>query len=214
MTEIGNSGRPPGLGAHLRRNFLTGILTLIPIVLTFWVFRFLFDFFDGLLAPLADRAFGRHIPGLGLLFSLLLVLAVGAIASNVVGKKILAYVTKILENTPLVKSVYSAAKQMVSAVSPSGRGLTKVVLIEYPRKGIYSIGFVTSREPWKGPGAGTSARVTGLIPAALNPTSGMVVVVPEEELIEAGLTVEEGVKLIVSGGFVAPETLKAGENRE
>lgn len=202
------------IGAHLKRNFLTGILTLIPLVLTFWVFRFLFDFFDGLLAPVADRTFGRHIPGLGLFFSLLLVLAVGAVASNVAGKKILAYVTKILENTPLVKSVYSAARQMVSAVSPTGRGLTKVVLVEYPRKGIYSIGFVTSRDAWVGPGAGATARVTVLIPAALNPTSGMVVLVPEEELIEAGLTVEEGVKLIVSGGFVAPEAPRAGANRQ
>ena len=203
-----------GLGSRLKRDFVAGILTLIPIVLTFWVFRFLFDFFDGLLAPIADRAFGRHVPGLGLLFSLLLVLGAGAISSNVAGKKILAYVTKILENTPLVKSVYSAARQMVSAVSPSGRGLTRVVLVEYPRKGIYSIGFVTSREPWSGPGEGDLARVTVLIPAALNPTSGMVVVVPEAELIEAGFTVEEGVKLIVSGGFVAPETRKAGANRE
>ena len=214
MTESGSSAQSPGVWAHLRRSFLTGILTLIPLVLTFWVFRFLFDFFDGLLAPVADQALGRHIPGLGLVFSLLLVLAVGAVATNVAGKKILAYVTKILENTPLVKSVYSAAKQLVSAVSPSGRGLTRVVLIEYPRKGIYSIGFVTSREPWSGPGGGNGARVTVLIPAALNPTSGMVVVVPEAELIEAGLTVEEGVKLIVSGGFVAPENPKAGANRE
>jgi uncharacterized membrane protein len=203
-----------GIGSRLKRDFVAGILTLIPIVLTFWVFRFLFDFFDGLLAPVADQAFGRHVPGLGLLFSLLLVLGAGAVSSNVVGKKILAYVTKILENTPLVKSVYSAARQMVSAVSPSGRGLTRVVLVEYPRKGIYSIGFVTSREPWRGPGGGDLSRVTVLIPAALNPTSGMVVVVPEAELIEAGFTVEEGVKLIVSGGFVAPETRKAGANRE
>jgi uncharacterized membrane protein len=203
-----------GIGSRLKRDFVAGILTLIPIVLTFWVFRFLFAFVDGLLSPVADQAFGRHVPGLGLLFSLLLVLGAGAVSSNVAGKKILAYVTKILENTPLVKSVYSAARQMVSAVSPSGRGLTRVVLVEYPRKGIYSIGFVTSREPWSGPGGGDLARVTVLIPAALNPTSGMVVIVPEAELIEAGFTVEEGVKLIVSGGFVAPETRKAGANRE
>ncbi len=191
--------------AGLRRSFLAGILTLVPLIVTFWVFRFLFNFFDGLLAPLADRTFERHVPGLGLVFSLLLVLSVGAIASNMVGKKILAYVSKILENTPLVKTVYSAAKQMVSALSPAGGGLKRVVLIEYPRKGIYSIGFLTSRAGWHIPAGQGRKWVSVLIPAALNPTSGMVVVVPEEELLDPGFSVEEGVKLVVSGGFVAPE---------
>ena len=191
--------------AALRRSFVTGILTLVPLIVTFWVFRFLFGFFDGLLAPWADSAFGRHIPGLGLAFSLLLVLSVGAIASNMIGKKILAYVSKILENTPLVKSVYSAAKQMVSALSPAGGGLKKVVLVEYPRKGIYSIGFLTSRAGWRIPSGEGHNWVSVLIPAALNPTSGMVVVVPEEDLLDPGFSVEEGVKLVVSGGFVAPE---------
>ena len=190
----------------LKRSFVAGVLTLVPLIVTFWVFRFLFNFFDGLLAPVADEALGRHVPGLGLAFSLLLVLAVGAIASNMAGKKILAYVSKILENTPLVKTVYSAAKQMVSALSPAGGGVKRVVLVEYPRKGVYSIGFLTSRAGWQiaaGPGR---KWVSVLIPAALNPTSGMVVVVPEEELLDPGFSVEEGVKLVVSGGFVAPES--------
>ena len=196
----------------LKRWFLAGILTLIPILLTYGVFRFLFLFFDGLLAPLADRALGRHLPGLGLLFSLVLVLAVGAIASNVAGKKILAYVTKILENTPLVKTVYSASRQMVSALSPTGRGLTRAVLVEYPRKGVYSVGFVTSRDLAGGPQDARLAAV--LIPAALNPTSGMVVLVPEGDLIDAGFSVEDGIKLIVSGGFAAPDARKTGASRE
>ncbi len=191
--------------AGLRRSFLAGILTLVPLIVTYWVFRFLFNFFDGLLAPLADRTFERHVPGLGLVFSLLLVLSVGAIASNMVGKKILAYVSKILENTPLVKTVYSAAKQMVSALSPAGGGLKRVVLVEYPRKGVYSIGFLTSRAGWQFPSSEGRKWVSVLIPAALNPTSGMVVVVPEEDLLDPGFSVEEGVKLVVSGGFVAPE---------
>ena len=189
----------------LKRSFLAGLLTLVPLIVTFWVFRFLFNFFDGLLAPVADRTFQRHVPGLGLAFSLLLLLAVGAIASNMVGKKILAYLSKILENTPLVKTVYSAAKQMVSALSPAGGGLKKVVLIEYPRKGLYSIGFLTSRAGWNVPAGGERKWVSVLIPAALNPTSGMVVVVPEEDLLDPGFSVEEGVKLVVSGGFVTPD---------
>ncbi|MGH9443016.1 MAG: DUF502 domain-containing protein [Thermoanaerobaculia bacterium] len=192
--------------AAVRRSFVAGILTLVPLIVTFWVFRFLFNFFDGLLAPFDDRAFGRHVPGLGLALSLLLVLSVGAIASNMVGKKILAYVSKILENTPLVKTVYSAAKQMVSALSPAGGGLKRVVLIEYPRKGIYSIGFLTSRAGWQVPAGRDRKWVSVLVPAALNPTSGMVVVVPEEELLDPGFSVEEGIKLVVSGGFVAPES--------
>jgi len=196
--------------SSLRRNFVAGILTLIPIAATYLIFRWLFETFDGLLAPVADRAFGRHLPGIGLVFSLLLVIVVGALSSNVFGKKILAYLSKILENIPLVKSVYSAARQMVLALAPSGRGLTRVVLVEYPRRGLYSIGFVTSRTA-REKGEGTGGRwVTVLIPAALNPTSGMLIVVPEDELVDPGFSVEEGVKLVVSGGFVAPDRIVAG----
>ena len=200
--------------SRLKRDFLGGILTLIPIVVTYWVIKLLFNFFDGLLGPYADSAFGRHIPGLGLFGAFLLILAVGAVASNMAGKKILAYLSKILENTPLVKTVYTASRQMVSALSPAGGGLRKVVLIEYPRKGIYSIGFVTSRGEWRDPAGGGRKMVSVLIPAALNPTSGFVVVAPEEELLDAGFSVEDGVKLIVSGGFAAPESATAGANRE
>jgi len=197
----------------LRRNFVTGILTLIPLAVTYAIFRFLFNFFDGLLGPAADRAIGRHVPGLGLFFSLLAILAVGAVASNVAGKKILAYLSKILENTPLVKSVYSASRQMVAALSPAGGGLNRVVLIEFPRKGVYAIGFLTSRVAWRGPGNDRNW-VSVLVPAALNPTSGVVVIVPEEDLLDPGFSVEEGVKLVVSGGFVSPEKKSAGANRE
>jgi uncharacterized membrane protein len=196
----------------LRRSFVTGILTLLPLALTYWFFRFLFNFFDGLLGPAADRALGRHLPGVGLVVSILLILAVGAVASNVAGKKILAYVSKILENTPLVKSVYTASRQMVTALSPGGGGLKRVVLIEYPRKGVYAVGFLTSR--LESPAGSDRKWVSVLVPAALNPTSGAVVVVPEEELLDPGFSVEEGVKLIVSGGFVSPEKKSAGANVE
>jgi len=197
----------------LRRNLVTGILTLLPLAVTYWVFRFLFNFFDGLLGPAADRALGRHMPGVGLVFSLLLVLAVGAVASNVAGKKILAYLSKILENTPLVKSVYTASRQMVTALSPGGGGLKRVVLIEYPRRGAHSVGFLTSRVGWKLAGSDRNW-VAVLVPAALNPTSGFVVIVPEDELLDPGFSVEEGVKLVVSGGFVPPEKKNAGAKGE
>jgi len=197
----------------LKRNFVTGILTLLPLAVTWWVFRFLFNFFDGLLGPAADRALGRHVAGVGLVFSFLAILAVGAVASNVAGKKILAYLSKILENTPLVKSVYTASRQMVAALSPAGGGLNRVVLIEYPRKGAYAIGFLTSRAPWRVPGSDRNWAAV-LVPAALNPTSGVVIIVPEEELLDPGISIEEGVKLVVSGGFVPPEKKNAGANRE
>ena len=198
----------------LRRSFAAGILTLLPLALTYWFFRILFNFFDGLLGPAADRALGRHLPGVGLVVSILLILAVGAVASNVAGKKILAYVSKILENTPLVKSVYTASRKMVTALSPTGGGLKRVVLIEDPRRGTYAIGFLTSRLDSMFPGGSDRKWVAVLVPAALNPTSGMVVVVPEEELVDPGFSVEEGVKLIVSGGFVSPEKKDAGAKRE
>src|SRR5574340_778216 len=116
----------------LRRYFVTGVLTLIPFAVTYWIFRFLFEIFDGLLGPVVARVLHRHVPGAGIAFSLVLVVVCGALVSNMAGKKALAYVAGFLENIPLVKTVYSAARQMVSALSPAGRGLTRVVLVEYP----------------------------------------------------------------------------------
>jgi uncharacterized membrane protein len=189
----------------LKRDFAAGVLTLLPIVVTVWLFRVLFNLFDGLASPYLDRAVGRHIPGLGIAFSLLLVLSVGAVSSNVAGKKLFAIVEKILENIPLVKSIYASAKQLVGAIAgPGRRSLTRVVFVEYPRRGIYSLGFVTSHAPWKRQAGLPENAVSVLIPAALNPTSGVMVIVPADELIDPGFSVEEGIKLTVSGGFVAP----------
>jgi len=133
-----------------------------------------------------------------------LVWLVGLLSTNFVGKKFLEVFDRVLENLPLVKSVYSASKQLVDAVSPKGRrSFRRVVLVEFPKKGTFALGFVTGG----GVGALGQGTASVYVPTAINPTSGFVVFVREDEVVDAGLTVEEGLKLVVSGGVVGTRPL-------
>jgi len=189
---------------RLRRHLTAGLLVLVPVVVTAAVVSFLFNLVDGWTRPLARHLFGRELPGVGIVLTAILVYAVGFLSTNFVGKKFLEVFDRLLENLPLVKSVYSASKQLVDAVSPKGRrSFRRVVLVEFPKKGTFALGFVTGG----GLGALGEGMVSVYVPTAINPTSGFVVFVAENELREPGLTVEEGIKLVVSGGVVGPHQL-------
>jgi uncharacterized membrane protein len=189
---------------RLRRHLTAGLLVLVPVIVTAAVVAFLFNLIDGWSRPLTRHLFGRELPGVGIALTVVLVWLVGLLSTNFVGKKFLEVFERLLENLPLVKSVYSASKQLVDAFSPKGRGsFRRVVLVEFPKKGTFALGFVT--------GGGLGALGDGIasvyVPTAINPTSGFVVFVPESEIVDAGLTVEEGIKLVVSGGVVGPRQL-------
>jgi uncharacterized membrane protein len=189
---------------RLRRHLTAGLLVLVPVIVTAAVVAFLFNLIDGWSRPLTRHLFGRELPGVGIALTVVLVYLVGLLSTNFVGKKFLEVFERLLENLPLVKSVYSASKQLVDAFSPKGRGsFRRVVLVEFPKKGTFALGFVT--------GGGLGALGDGIasvyVPTAINPTSGFVVFVPETEIVDAGLTVEEGIKLVVSGGVVGPRQL-------
>ena len=176
----------------------------MPVIVTAAVVAFLFNLIDGWSRPLTRHLFGRELPGVGIALTVVVVWLVGLLSTNFVGKKFLEVFERLLENLPLVKSVYSASKQLVDAFSPKGRGsFRRVVLVEFPKKGTFALGFVT--------GGGLGALGDGIasvyVPTAINPTSGFVVFVPESEIVDAGLTVEEGIKLVVSGGVVGPRQL-------
>jgi uncharacterized membrane protein len=186
---------------RVRRHLTAGLLVLVPVVVTAAVISFLWGLIDGWTRPIARQLFGRDLPGVGIVLTVGVVYVVGLLSTNFVGKKFLEVFDRLLENLPLVKSVYSASKQLVDAVSPKGRrSFRRVVLVEFPKKGTFALGFVTGG----GLGALGQGMASVYVPTAINPTSGFVVFVPESEVLDPGLTVEEGIKLVVSGGVVGP----------
>jgi uncharacterized membrane protein len=155
---------------------------------------------------------GRSLPGVGIIASILLIFASGFLMSNIIGQKLLHYVEKILQNIPVVPKVYFGIKQIIDAFSVNGKHMfSKVVLIEYPRKGIFVIGFLTGECRGEVQEKTAAKVINVFVPTTPNPTSGMLVLIPEEEIIYLDMTVEEGLKLIVSAGMVVPEELPKTE---
>ena len=217
------AAHPPTHSPSWRHRFrtvlLAGLLFVAPVFITLYVLRVLFFFMDGIFAPLIDRALRQlfpdssiHIPGLGILLTLAVVLFLGWLSTNLVGRRLLDSVEAFLLRVPVVKSVYGATKGVLEAVShDQAEAFKRVVLVEYPRLGVFSIGFVTgasSRWPMADPRADEEL-VPVLIPRTPNPLSGYIVLVPPRQVIECAISVEEGVRMVVSGGILPPEALLA-----
>jgi uncharacterized membrane protein len=187
---------------RVRRHLTAGLLVLVPLVITAAVIRFVFNVIDGASQPLTERLVGRAIPGLGLVLTIAVIWLTGLLSSNLIGQKFLELFGRLLENLPLVKTVYTASKQLVEAVSPGGRrAFQRVVLVEFPQKGTFALGFVTGN----GIGSLDASTLSIYVPTALNPTSGFLIFAKESDILDPRLTVEEAIKLVVSGGVVRPQ---------
>ena len=200
----------------LKKYFLTGLLVVVPITMTLLVLRWLFRFINSLLITILPEVlrpevlYGIPVPGISLVATLLLILLVGILAANIFGRSLVTFSEKLVDRIPFVKGVYTLFKQVVDTVLKRDHGaFRKVVLIEYPRQGIWSVAFVTGKS------SGEVQRVTAedvvnvFVPTTPNPTSGFYVLVPEKDLIALKMTVEEAFKLIISGGMVTPPEKKA-----
>lgn len=189
----------------LRKHFVSGLLVTVPLIITYLVLRLLFVSIDGLLNPIVHGLLGYNIPGLGVLVTLLLVLLTGIVAANFIGVRLFHIGDRILARMPLVRIIYTAAKQLVHALlAPTARAFSEVVLIEYPRRGLYAIGFLSHRSRLRLDNADQDM-VLVFIPSTPTPFSGMVVLVPKADIYPLAIGVEEAVKILVSGGVVAPE---------
>ena len=194
----------------MRRYLVAGLLVLVPLVITILVVKLLVDTMDGtlLLLPPAYRPealFGFHIYGLGLVLTFFVVLATGMVVTNLLGRKLVDIWERLLARIPLVRSVYSAVKQVTETVfSSSGDSFRKVLLIEYPRRGIWSIGFLTGVASGEIQHKTEGEVVTVFLPTTPNPTSGFIIIVPRTEAIELEMSVEEALRLIISLGSVWP----------
>ena len=194
-----------------RKYFFTGLLIVLPILITIYLFVTLFLFFDNILgryiAHLTVATLGYRIPGLGLLVFLLLIFLTGFFATNFIGRKFLLYVESLWSKFPVIKKVYPAAKQITKFLfGQNVQGhVQKVVLVEFPRKGTYALGFVTNHSDKTISAKAGRDLLNVLIPHVPSPWSGMLILVPVEEAVFLDITIEEAIKIIVSGGVLNPK---------
>lgn len=198
------------LGTGIRNKFLTGLLVLGPLGLTVLVLRWIFNFFDNILGNILREYVEWYFPGMGIILTVVAVYTIGLLTSNFIGRKSLQLLDKIILRLPIIKVVYSTTKGIFQTFSLQRKSnFKKVVFIQYPRYGLWTLGFVT----------GTSVNETGeefhtvFIPSTPVPTTGFVMFVPKEEVIEANFSVEMGLKLLVSGGMLIPEKIDIRKSR-
>ncbi len=190
----------------IRRVFLRGLAIVIPAFITIWIIQFLFSFIDGIASPFY-RYIGLNIPALGFITAIILIFLVGYYSRNLAVKFTIRVMERVFMNIPLAKSIYAGARELINAFSPEheGRTFKEVCMIEYPRKGVYSIGFVTNEMSFRESESQSRSLTNVYIPLPPNPTTGMLALVPSEDVIPLNVTVEQGMKLILSAGIVSPE---------
>src|SRR6188474_76880 len=192
--------------AWLRRSFLTGLVVTVPLFITVVTLVWTFRFIDGVARPLSMYLLGREIPGLGVLTTGAFILLAGAIATNVIGRRVLQQGEKWLLNVPLFKTVYGPVKQLVAAFSPdSESGFKKVVIVDDVRRGLV-IGFLT-REFTIDRGAGPEAMIAVYVPTN-HLYLGDVMVFPRSQAFFPDVSIEEGIRIFLTGGMALPAALK------
>ena len=186
--------------------FITGFFVTVPAIASAWLLYVFWDFIDTFFSPGYERVFGRRIPGLGFLTAVLFILVMGTIATNVLGRRVLARVERLFVRVPIFRSIYPSIKQLIESFSPEKRQAFKaVVLAEHPREGEFVFGFVTSEVLVETPGR-KREMVTVFVPTN-NLYLGDVIMVPRQDVISTGLTVEEGIRIILSAGTATPARL-------
>ena len=195
---------------HLQKTLLAGVLVTVPVIITLAVLRILFNLVDGILAPwiwLAVRAFWPEapaVPGVGIVATLVVIYLAGLLATNMIGKTILHRVESLFQRLPVVKGIYSAVKQLTDAVAKGdANSFQKVVFIEFPAKGSWTLGFVTGELR----DAQGDVHVTVFVPTTPNPTTGFVYAVREDKVMHTSMTIEDGFKFLMSAGVVQPASL-------
>jgi len=194
---------------RVRRYFIAGLLVIFPLVLSVFIFWKLFSWIEGMMDALLGRLSIIYIPGLGVLLLLLFITFVGMITTNLIGRKLFSIFQKIITKIPLFNKVYKAIQEISYASLGRGKGLFReVVLVEYPREGLFALAFVTDQTREEISKKLNRPCLNVFIPTSPNPTSGMLVIVPRDKVISLSMTVEEAFKLIVSGGAFTPPQLK------
>ena len=202
----------------LRRYLVAGILVWAPLAVTYWLLKFAVGLMDRtlkwipaqyqpgvLLQQLFQTAEPIHIPGLGVILALVVLLLTGVLAANFVGRAFVGGWESLMDRIPVVRSIYSAAKNFAEIVfSDSSQSFKNVLLIEYPRKGLYSLAFQTSTRLGEVQGRTGEEVVCCFVPTTPNPTSGFIIIVPKKDITVLDMEVDEALKMIISLGVVIP----------
>jgi uncharacterized membrane protein len=202
------------MGATLRRYFVAGLLVWIPLVITLWVLKLLVDLMDQslLLLPAAwhtDAMFGFHVPGLGMLLTIAIVLVTGALAANFAGRKLIDWGHSILGRIPIVRSIYGGVKQISDTLfSPEGKAFRRAVLVRYPHQGAWTVALVTGSPEHEVASILGTDQVSVFVPTTPNITAGFFLVVPRSETRELEMSVDDALKYIISMGVAEPARLQ------
>jgi len=195
---------------RLRRYLIAGLLVWMPLYVTFILVKFLGGVMDDSIGLLPDNLrpehwWGAPLPGLGVILTVVLIFVTGVLTANLVGRKVVGGWEALLERIPFVRSIYSASKNFAEIVfSDSDVAFSKVLLVEYPRKGLYTLTFQTATEVGEIQARTGQDVVACFVPTTPNPTSGFIIIVPKKDTIELDMEVEEAVKLVMSLGVVVP----------
>jgi uncharacterized membrane protein len=201
--------------SKIRSYFLTGIIVTAPVGLTFYVAILFIGFIDGKVRNNIpekyhyDNLLPIEIPGIGLLFVFILLTFIGFLTAGLIGKFIIKLGERVISRLPIIRSVYGALKQIFESVlASSSKSFREVVLIEYPRKGVWAIGFITGDTKGEVQNATKENMVNVFLPTTPNPTSGFLLFVPRKDVTILNMNVEEGIKMVISGGIVTPKYKK------
>ncbi|WP_025028203.1 DUF502 domain-containing protein [Caldalkalibacillus mannanilyticus] len=212
---------------QIRSNLVMGFIVLLPAIATLYILQLGFSFIDrilgnfltGVLIALGvvhERAatgkveflwfvFEERIPGIGFIFMILILIGVGYATRGIIGKRAIRITERAFKRIPVVKSIYSTVQQVTTAFIQDRTSFKKVVLVEYPRKGLYTVGFLTGESQGEVQEKTERECVNVFLPTTPNPTSGWLVIVPKEDIMLLDMSVEQGLKFIISGGVVVPK---------
>jgi uncharacterized membrane protein len=208
------------LALRLRTYFFAGILITAPISITVYLAWAMIRWVDGQVIPLIPDHYNPEtylpfrVPGIGLLILLVALTLVGAVTANMVGRMMVRGSDRLLGRMPVVRGIYNALKQIFETVlSQKSQAFREVALVEYPRKGAWALGFITGKPDGEIQELGGGELVNVFVPTTPNPTSGFLLFLPEREILRLGMTVEEGIKMVVSGGIVMPADRRPPKSR-
>ncbi|MDK3018455.1 DUF502 domain-containing protein [Pseudodonghicola flavimaris] len=214
--------RRPGMLARLRGAFLTGLVVIAPVGLTIWLIWSVVGWIDGVVLPLVphqmrpERYIGINLRGVGVIIFLIFTIIVGWVAKGLIGRSLINFAEGLVDRMPVVRSVYSGIKQISETVfAQTERSFEKACLVQYPRRGIWAIGFISTTARGEiSDRAETGGKLMSIfVPTTPNPTSGFLLYFPEEDVIELDMSVEDAAKLVISAGLVYPNS-KALEPEE
>ena len=211
-----------GFKKNTRRKMIAGLLVVLPVFVTYFVIRFLFTMIGGILSPVVVRAVGFFgfspngkidefiITSVAFVLTFLALYFIGVVATNFLGKFVISLFEKIVHNVPIIKNVYTSSKKLIEIISlPTTQSFKRVVIVEYPRAGMKAFAFVTGGLKTK-----NGVELSSIfIPTTPNPTSGFLIYLPEQDIEETDLSIEEGMKLIVSGGILVPDRMEVNTDK-